>query len=151
LANALLLQDLARIKNQQERSAITLGKEARTMKALPSGAYLAKDGETLTLNVTSTGTQTLFGVNYSLGGSGSAITSSGTSTQIKLDKSKATGNSDIPGAKSTVLVLIFSYDSPKGGNYKYTITGASGDPPINADAPQAGALPTEHNFIIHIA
>lgn len=120
------------------------------MKELPSGAYLARNSEILTLDVRSTGAQTLFGVNYSLGGSGSPITSSGTLTPITLDKSKATGNSDIPNAKSTVLVLTFSYNSPNGGSYNYTITGASGDPPIKADAPQAGALPTVHNFIIHI-
>ena len=121
------------------------------MKELPSGAYLAKDGEVLTLDIKATGAQTLFGVNYSLGGTGAPITAPGALTQITLVKNDATGGSDIPNAKSTVLVLTFNFDSGQGGNYSYTITGASGDPPIKSDAPQAGGAPTVHNFIIHIA
>lgn len=119
------------------------------MKELPSGAYQAKDSEVLTLDIKSTGAVTLFGVNYSLGGSGNSIPE-GKPFTITLDKSKATGASDIPNAKSTVLTLSFSFSSQKGGNYHYTITGDPADPSITSDAPQAGALPTMHNFIIHI-
>lgn len=119
------------------------------MKELPNGAYKAKDGEVLSVVVKSTGATTLFGVTYSLGGSGSAIPD-GTPFPITLKKSAATGGSDIPGAKSTELSLAFHYSSPSGGKYHYTITGDPADPPISADAPQAGAIATVHNFIIHI-
>lgn len=119
------------------------------MKELPNGAYRAKDGEVLTLDIKSTGASTLFGANYSLGGSGSPIPE-GQPFTITLRKSAASGGSDISNAKSTVLTLSFSYTSPKGGKYHYTITGDPADPPISADAPQAGAAPTVHNLIIHI-
>lgn len=119
------------------------------MKELPNGAYRAKDGEELTLDIKSTGASTLFGVTYSLGGSGSPIPE-GSPFAITLKKSAATGGSDIPDAKSTVLTLAFHYTSPKGGKYHYTIKSDSGDPPIGADANQAGALATVDSFIIHI-
>lgn len=119
------------------------------MQELPSGAYQAKDGEVLNLDAKSTGATTLFGVNYSLGGNGTPIPE-GKPFPIKLDKSQASGRSNIPGAKSTTLVLQFSYSSVKGGKYSYTMTGDPVDPAITADAPQAGALPTIHTFIIHI-
>jgi len=120
------------------------------MKETPNGAYIAKDGEVLSLDIRSTGASTLFGVNYRLKGGGGSPIPEGSPFAITLKKSEATGGSDIPNAKSTVLSLTFNYTSPKGGKYHYTITGDPADPPINADAPQAGALPTEHNLIIHI-
>jgi hypothetical protein len=120
------------------------------MRRLPSGAFLADDGEILTLDIASTGAQTLFGVNFSLGGSGSAIPQ-GQPFQITLDKSKATGGSDIPGARSTVLTLTFSFSSKQGGRYEYTMSGdPAGDPPLNRRAVQAGKLPTVNTFIFHI-
>ena len=119
------------------------------MQELPNGAYRAKDGEVLNLDVTSTGAPTLFGVTYSLGGSGSTVPE-GASFPIKLNKSQAAGGSDISNAKSTVLTLAFHYSSPKGGKYHYTITSDPPDPAISADAPQAGGLPTVHSLIIHI-
>lgn len=119
------------------------------MKELPNGAYRAKDGEVLSLDIRSTGASTLFGVTYSLGGSGTPIPE-GSSFAIALKKSAATGGSDIPGAKSTVLTLAFHFTSPTGGKYHYTIMGDPADPSITADAAQAGALPTVDNFIIHI-
>jgi hypothetical protein len=120
------------------------------MKKLPSGALQAKDGEVLTLDIKSTGAQTLFGVVFSLGGSGSSIPE-GAPFQITLDKSKATGGSDIPGAKSTVLTLTFNFTSAQGGKYEYTMAGApEGDPPLKRKAVQAGKLPTVNNFIFHI-
>ena len=119
------------------------------MRETPNGAYIAKDGEVLSLDIESTGATTLFGVNYSLGGNGSHIPE-GQPFHITLRKSAATGGSDIPGAKSNVLTLAFSYSSANGGNYHYTITSDAADPSISADAPQAGAAPTVHNLIIHI-
>jgi hypothetical protein len=119
------------------------------MQELPNGAYKAKDGEVLSLDIKSTGAPTLFGVNYSLGGHGSPIPE-GKPFPITLKKSDAVGGSDIPGAKSTVLTLAFSFSTPTGGKYHYTITGDAADPPISADATQAGAIPTVDNFIIHI-
>lgn len=115
----------------------------------PNGAYIAKDGEVLSLDIRSTGASTLFGVNYSLGGNGSPIPE-GQPFPITLRKSAATGESDIPGARSTVLTLTFSYQSANAGDYHYTITSDAGDPSISADAPQAGATATVHNLIIHI-
>jgi|ERR1044071_3349922 hypothetical protein len=120
------------------------------MKKLPSGALQAKDGEVLTLNIKSTGAQTLFGVVFSLGGSGSSIPE-GKPFLITLDKSKAKGGSDIPGAKSTVLTLTFNFSTKQGGKYEYTMSGdPDGDPPLKKRAVQAGKLPTVNTFIFHI-
>lgn len=119
------------------------------MQELPNGAYKARDGEVLTLNISSTGASTLFGVNYALGGAGAPIPE-GQPFTITLRKSMATGGSDIPNAKSIVLTLAFSFSSAQGGKYHYTIAGDAADPVISGDATQAGALPTVDNFIIHI-
>lgn len=119
------------------------------MQELPSGAYKAKDGEVLTLTVESTGAPTLFGVTYALGGRGTPVPE-GSPFRITLQKSDATGGSDIPNAKSTVLALAFHFTSPNGGAYHYTIAGNPADPQISGDPTQAGSLPTVDDFIIHI-
>jgi hypothetical protein len=120
------------------------------MQRLPSGALLVRDKEVITLDIKSTGATTLFGVNYSLSGSGSQIPE-GKPFPITLDWSQATGGSDIPGARSAVMILAFSFTSLKGGKYEYTMSGdPDGIPPLKRRASQAGSTPTVNNFIFHI-
>lgn len=120
------------------------------MKRLPSGALQVNHGETITLNVRSTGTETLFGVVYSFLDGGAPIPE-GAPFPITMDWNKATGASDIPGARSDELILTFNFSSKKGGQYDYTLTGApGGDPPLVKRAVQAGKLPTVNNFNFHI-
>jgi len=120
------------------------------MKRLPSGALQVRDGETITLDIKSTGAETLFGVVYSFSGHGSSIPE-GAPFPITMDWAQATGSSDIPGAKSGVLILTFNFSSNKDGKYDYTMSGdPGGDPPLKKRASQAGQLPTVNNFTFHI-
>ena len=120
------------------------------MKVLPSGALQAKHGEVITLDIKSTGATTNFGVVYSMTGAHGSIPE-GAPFPITLDWNEATGASDIPGARTNVLVLTFNFTSVSGGKYDYTLSGeASGDPPLKKRAVQAGQLATVNDFIFHI-
>jgi hypothetical protein len=120
------------------------------MKRLPSGALQVEDGEKITLDIKSTGAETLFGVVYSFAGKGASIPQ-GAPFPITMKWADATGTSTILGAKSGVLILTFNFSSKKDGRYDYTMTGApGGDPPLKKRATQAGQLPTVNNFTFHI-
>jgi len=102
------------------------------------------------LTVNSTGAETNFGVVFSLTGQHGAIPS-GTPFPITLNFADATGPSDIPGARSNVLILTFNFTSDDGGRYDYTLAGdPSGVPPLRRRAVQAGNLPTVNSFDFHI-
>jgi hypothetical protein len=120
------------------------------MNLLPSGALQVNDGEVITLTIRSTGADTNFGVVFSLTGDHGTIPAN-TPFPITLDWANATGASDIPGARSNVLVLTFSFTSADGGQYDYTLAGdPSGIPPLRKRAVQAGNTPTVNDFIFHI-
>ena len=120
------------------------------MIILPSGALQVRDGEVITLTVNSTGAETLFGVVYALTGE-HGIVPAGSPFPITLLLANATGPSDIPGARSNVLVLTFSFTSIVGGQYDYTLAGdPAGIAPLHKRAVQAGQTPTVNNFIFHI-
>jgi hypothetical protein len=120
------------------------------MTILPSGALRVKDGEVITLTIDATGAQTNFGVVYSMTGEHGVIPSSAP-FPITLNWDQATGDSDIPGARSNVLVLTFNFDSADGGQYDYTLAGdPSGIPPLRKRAVQAGNTATVNDFIFHI-
>jgi hypothetical protein len=120
------------------------------MTILPSGAIQVRHGEVITLNISSTGAKTLFGVSFSLTGAHGSIPE-GAPFSITLDWNLATGASDIPGAKTNVLVLTFNFTSADDGQYDYTLAGdPGGAPPLRKRAVQAGQLPTVNDFIFHI-
>jgi len=120
------------------------------MTILPSGAIQVRHGEVITLTIRSTGADTNFGVTFALDGS-SGVIPGPAPFPITLDWNVATGASDIPGARTNVLGLTFSFTSLSGGQYDYTLAGdPSGAPPIPRQAVQAGSLATFHDFIFHI-
>lgn len=120
------------------------------MKKLAAGAFQVKDGEVITVEVKSTGTTTLFGVNFSIFGGGSPLTE-GEPLEVTMDKSKAQGNSTVPNAKSTPMTLLFSFTSSNGGKYGLTMTGSeAGGDTYNDFANQAGNSPKAITYTFHI-
>ncbi len=118
------------------------------MIILPSGSIQVRHGEVVTLTIRSTGAPTNFGVNFELAGAQGVITGPAP-TPLTFNWNAATGESDIPDAKTDVLALTFNFTSVGGGQYDYTLAG-EGAPPIQRQALQAGKLPTFHSFIFHI-
>ncbi|HKO60474.1 MAG TPA: hypothetical protein VJV03_04885 [Pyrinomonadaceae bacterium] len=112
-------------------------------------AFQVRDKEVITINVKSTGTATLFGVNYSIFGAGTPL-KEGQPLQITMDKQKAQGNSTIPNAKSTPLTLLFSFTSATGGKYELTMTGDAGGDSITDSTRQAGSSPKAILYTFHI-
>ena len=117
------------------------------MEVISTGAFKVRDGELITLNVTSSGT--LFGVNFSLFGGGAPLTE-GQPLQVRMDKSKATGNSVVPNATSTPLTLLFSFSGNSGGRYDWTVTGDPGGASFPDFVRQAGATPKATTYTFHI-
>lgn len=118
------------------------------MIVLAPGVFQVTDQEVITIDVQSTGTTTLFGVNYSIHGSGKPI-KQGVPAQITMDKSKAKGGSFIPNAKSTPLTLLFSFSSSSGGRYDLTLTGSDGGS-FDDFAEQIGNTPESTTYAFHI-
>jgi hypothetical protein len=119
------------------------------MQIKAPGAFQVRDGEILTIEVRSTGAQTLFGVNYSIFGGGAPI-QEGQPLKLTMDKSKAQGNSTIPGAKSTPLTLLFSFSSTNGGKYDLKVSGDPGGDSYPDLAQQAGKGPKAITYTLHI-
>ena len=112
-------------------------------------AFQVRDKEVITINVKSTGTPTLFGVNFSIFGAGTPL-KEGQPLQITMDKQKATGNSTIPNAKSTPLTLLFSFTSANGGKYDLTMSGDPGGDTFTDFTRQAGSTPKSITYTFHI-
>ena len=117
------------------------------MKVLSSGAFQAADGEIITITVRSSGT--LFGVNFSIFGSGSPLTA-GQPLTVTMNKSKARGNSTVPNAKAARMTLLFSFSGSSGGRYDLTVTGNSGNESFPDFVRQAGNLPKAITYVFHI-
>jgi len=119
------------------------------MQILSPGVFQVADKEVITIDVQSTGATTLFGVNYSLNGSGAPLTA-GQPLKLTMDKTKANGTSFVPNAKSAELTLLFSFSSTSGGRYDVKISGSGGGPAFNTHANQAGNTPEAIGCIFHI-
>ncbi len=119
------------------------------MQTKSPGIFQVRDGEVITIDVKSTGAQTLFGVNYSVFGGGSPVIE-GQPIKVTMDKSKAQGNSSIPGAKSTPLTLVFSFSSNSGGKYDLKVSGDAGGDTYTDFTQQAGKGPKAITYIFHI-
>jgi len=119
------------------------------MQILSPGVFKVSDGEVVTVDVKSTGAATLFGVNHSIFGAGTPLTA-GQPLKITMDKSKATGTSFVPNAKSANLTLLFSFTSSSGGRYDLTTSGSDGGPAFPDQANQTGNTPEAIPYIFHI-
>ena len=113
------------------------------------GFFKVADGEEITIDVSSTGAPTLFGVNFSIFGKGAPL-KEGTPLTVTMDKSKAKGSSTVPNAKSTTLTLLFSFTSKKDGKYEWTVTGSEGGDPFPDFVRQAGSGPKAVTYTFHI-
>lgn len=119
------------------------------MKSIAPGVFQVTNGETITIDAKSTGSQTLFGVTYSIFGGGSPV-KAGEPIKIVMDKSKAQGGSTVPDAKSTNLTLVFSFTSASDGKYEWTMSGSGGGEPFSDFADQAGTTPSTTFYTFHI-
>jgi hypothetical protein len=119
------------------------------MQLLAPGVFQVTDNETITITAKSTGSSTLFGVNYSIFGGGEPLTE-GQPKPIVMQKSKAQGASTVSNAKSTSLTLLFSFTSDSGGRYEWTMTGSGGGDPFNDFTDQAGKTPNAIFYTFHI-
>src|SRR5437016_3924636 len=117
------------------------------MQKLSPGTFQGNDGEAVTIDVTSTGAQTLFGVTASM--NGEAVPVQGQRITITLDKSKAHGESFITNAKSTILTLEFNFTSQSGGRYELTLNGSGGGGTFTGSVDQVGITPEAINYIFH--
>ena len=122
------------------------------MKKLDSGIFQVADKETINLEVTDTGAQTNFGVNYNIFGQ-TGVVPNGQPLPILMDKARATKNSKaIPGARVAELTVECSFDSSAGGKYDVKLTGApGGDPPSQESVEQFDPkLPNSVFYVFHI-
>jgi hypothetical protein len=119
------------------------------METIKRGLFKVADGEEITIDISSTGTQSLFGVNCAVF-TDDIICKKGQPLKVKMDKSRATGDSKFPNAKSTTLTLLFSFDSNQGGRYEWTMTGSEGGAPFEAFTDQAGNTPKAVTYTFHI-
>lgn len=119
------------------------------METIKRGLFKVTDGEEITINIRSTGTKTLFGVNCAVFDE-DLIVSEGQPLKVTMDKSLATGESNFPNAKSTLLTLLFSFTSNQGGRYDWTMTGSEGGDPFTAFTKQAGKTPKAVTYTFHI-
>ena len=119
------------------------------MQSIAPGVFQVTNGETITIDAKSTGSQTLFGVTYSIFGGGSPV-KEGQPIKITMDKTKAQGGSTVPNAKSTNLTLVFSFTSNSGGRYEWTMTGSGGGDPFDDFTDQAGKTPNTIFYTFHI-
>ena len=119
------------------------------MDTLSPGIFRVSNGEVVTIDVRSTGAPTLFGVNFSMFGSGTPV-NQGQPLQLTMDKSRATGNSNIPNARSTPLTLLYSFSSNNGGRYDLTMTGSNGGAPFQDFIRQAGSTAEASTYTFHI-
>jgi len=119
------------------------------MDTLSPGIFRVSDGEVVTIDARSTGAPTLFGVNFSIFGGGTPL-NEGQPLQLRMDKSRATGNSNIPNARSTPLTLLFSFSSNGNGRYDWTLTGSNGGPPFRDFIRQTGSTAEATTYTFHI-
>jgi len=122
------------------------------MRKIGTRRFQVADQETVNLQVTDTGAQTNFGVNYNVFGQTGAVTS-GQPLPVLMDKARATTDSKmITGARVAELEVVCSFDSSAGGKYGVKLTGApGGDPPFEESVEQFNAkLPTAVFYIFHI-
>ena len=118
------------------------------MIIIQPGFFRVTDGEVITFDIRSTGAPTLFGVNFSVFGSGSPVPQ-GQPLRVTMDKSRANGSSNIPNARSTTLTLLFSFSTNNGGRYDWTVTGSGGGS-FDDFARQAGSGPEAVTYTFHI-
>ena len=118
------------------------------MEIIATGTFKVQDGETVSFDPRSTGAQTLFGVTCAQDGNTVPVVE-GQPIRIRFDKSQATGASFIPNAKSTNVVLGFSFTSVSGGRYDVTITGDAGGT-ATSFANQVGNTMQSIVFVFHI-
>ena len=118
------------------------------METIKRGFFRVRDGEEITFKISSKGAQTRFLVNCSVFDD-DLIVQEGQSLKVRMDKSKAHGESNIPNAKSTTLTLLFTFDSNQGGRYEWTMIGEGGDP-FDAFTDQAGSMPKAVTYTFHI-
>lgn len=119
------------------------------MDIITPGIFRVSDGERITIDVSSTGAPTLFGVNFSLFGGGMPV-NEGQPLQLTMDKSRATGNSNVPNARSTPLTLLFSFSSNNDGRYDLTMTGSNGGDLFRDFIRQAGSTAEATTYTFHI-
>ena len=118
------------------------------MQTLDTGIFQVQDGETVSIDVRSTGTSTLFGVNCSIDGQAIPVVQ-GQPIRIHFDKSQAHGPSFIANAKSTNVTLLFSFTSQSGGKYELTFSGDGGGT-ASGIAEQVGNTPQAIVYTFHI-
>ena len=117
------------------------------METISSGIFRVVDGEVITIDVRKTGT--IFLVNHATPGGGGPLTE-GQPLRLTMDKSQATGNSNISNAKSTTVTLLFSFSSDSGGRYDWTVAGSEGGDTFPAHVKQAGEGPESVRYRFHI-
>ena len=121
------------------------------MQILDDGIFQVRDGEVVTINIESTGAETLFGVVFSIFAEAEeGRVTEGRPLRLRMDRSRAEGDSDIPNARSTVLALTFSFTSLSGGRYDLTVRGRTAAPAYSDFALQAGRGPTQIPYTFHI-
>jgi hypothetical protein len=118
------------------------------MRIIQPGFFRVTDGEVITFDIRSTGAPTLFGVNFSMLGTGFPIRE-GEPLIVRMEKNRATGSSNIPNARSTTVTLLFSFSSNNGGRYDWTVTGSEGGQ-FDDFARQAGSGPDAVTYTFHI-
>ena len=119
------------------------------MQTIKRGLFKVTDGEEITINIRSTGAKTLFGVNCAVFDE-DLIVPEGQPLKVTMDKSRASGESNFPNAKSTNLTLLFSFSTNQGGRYDWTMTGSEGGDTFTAFAKQSGKTPKAVTYTFHI-
>ena len=119
------------------------------METITPGIFKVGDEEVITIDVRSTGAPTLFGVNFSIFGGGMPL-NEGQPLHLTMDKAQATGNSNIPNARSAPLTLLFSFSSNSDGRYDLTMRGSEGGDTFRDFIRQTGSTAEATTYTFHI-
>lgn len=120
------------------------------METIDPDVFKVSDNEVITIDVRKTGAQTLFGVNHTTFTKEGPLTE-GQPLKITMSKDEDMEDStEFPNAKFTTVTLVFSFDSKKGGQYDWTMTGSNGGAPAQGISRQAGSLAKAVTFFFHI-
>ena len=119
------------------------------METIDPDVFKVSDGEVITIDVRKTGAQTLFGVNHTAFKRKGPLTE-GQPLNITMSKDDEMEDStEFSNAKFTTITLTFSFNTKKGGQYDWTMTGSKGGT-FQGISRQAGSLAKAVTFFIHI-